>query len=192
MDIMPLMSLQSNKKYPPNPLESRVLHDFPCKKRFKGAKSVVQIKPAVIARCQACCHCEARSAEAIHAGPSPVIASRKAKQSSAVLSRMSLRGTKCRSNPAHTSPENGLPRFLTEPRNDRGRCQACCHCEPQGEAIQCRSRQRLDCRGSLRNLAMTAWMRCALDCRGSLRNLAMTSLPRSVHKIAAVPYGISQ
>src|SRR5574344_1288743 len=127
MDIMPLMSLQSNKKYPPNPLESRVLHDFPCKKRFKGAKSVVQIKPTVIARCQACCHCEPQG-EAIHAGPSPVIASRR------------------RSNPCRS-----LPR----------------HCEPQGEAIQCIHRRRMDCRGSLRNLAMTAWMRCALDCRGS-------------------------
>src|SRR5574344_177197 len=42
----------------------------------------------------------------------------------------SLRAAR-RSNPVHTSPENGLPRFLAEPRNDRGRCQACCHCDTQ-------------------------------------------------------------
>src|SRR5574344_1694866 len=106
-------------------------------------------------------------------------------------SRRSLR-TARRSNPVPFSSKTGLPRFLAEPRNDRGRCQACCHCEPQGEAIQCRSRQRMDCRGSLRNLAMTAWKRCALDCRGSLRNLAMTSLTRSAHRTAAVPCGTSQ
>src|SRR5574344_961693 len=104
---------------------------------------------------------------------------------------LSLRAAR-RSNPVPFSSKTRLPRFLAEPRNDRGRCQACCHCEPQGEAIQCRSRQRMDCRGSLRNLAMTAWMRCALDCRGSLRNLAMTSLTRSAHRTAAVPCGTSQ
>src|SRR5574344_1755988 len=69
-------------------------------------------------------------------------------------SLLSLRAAR-RSKPVPFSSKNGLPRFLAEPRNDRGRCKACCHCEPQGEAIQCRSRQRMDCRGSLRNLAMT-------------------------------------
>src|SRR5574344_1685824 len=54
--------------------------------------------------------------------------------------------------------ETGLPRFLAEPRNDGG-----------GP-----SPRRQDCRGSLRNLAMTG-----------------TCLPRG-DRIATVPYGTSQ
>src|SRR5574344_1965224 len=103
---------------------------------------------------------------------------------------LSLRGTKCRSKPVPFSSKNGFPRFLTEPRNDRGRCQACCHCEPQGEAIQCRSRQRLDCRGSLRNLAMTED-----DAKPAViasRKAKQSSAVLVKEWIAAVPCGTSQ
>src|SRR5574344_149317 len=104
-------------------------------------------------------------------------------------SLLSLRAAR-RSNPVPFSSKNGLPRFLAEPRNDRGRCQACCHCEPQGEAIQCRSRQRMDCRGSLRNLAMTED-----DAKPAViasRKAKQSSAVLVKEWIAAVPCGTSQ
>src|SRR5574344_1451453 len=119
---------------------------------------------------------------------------RKAKQSRAVLSKMDCRGFL--RNLAMTeddgqidvlslatqgeaiqcgSLQNGLPRFLAEPRNDRGRWT-----NPMSlRDLQRKAKQssavltKMDCRGFLRNIAMTGGeeqIRCHETCSARRSN----------------------
>src|SRR5574344_2382638 len=95
---------------------------------------------------------------------------------SAVIARRHAEAIQCGS-----LSKTGLPRFLTEPRNDSENANPSSLRMPtppslrggtpkQSIAVHCR---KLDCRGSLRNLAMTAKKPTPRHC-GSLRNHAMT------------------
>ena len=129
-----------------------------------------------------------------------------------VIARRHAEAIQCRS-----LSKTGLPRFLAEPRNDSENANPSAiahasprHCYPfrgtnrlslrggtpkQSIAVHC---QKLDCRGSLRNLAMTAKMptprHCACQplrhCEAARRSNPLRFIAENW--IAAVPCGTSQ